>query len=375
MARTAKARLSPNRRKAASPGSPAAPALGEVKRAGIGPNPGNLAMRLFVPEGLPAGAPLVVVLHGCTQTAADYAAGAGWLTLAQRHGFAVLCPEQKRVNNPNLCFNWFQPGDTARALGEAASIHGMVQWALKAHGLDPKQVFVTGLSAGGAMTAVMLATYPEVFAAGAVIAGLAYGAAASIPEAFSAMKLAPAKPGPSWGDKVREAAPDAGVWPTISIWHGTTDTTVRPAAGEELLRQWIDVHGVADEPQTVTTADGRSFEVWKTSGGRTVVEMHRIIGMAHGAPLQTGGADGSGVEGPFLLEVGISSSLEVAQTWGIAPAEPGALKGDLAAADPVAESPAAAPVSRLASPMPLPLPPTPITEVIEAALRTAGLMR
>lgn len=124
------------------------------------PNPGDLRMKLFLPESLSAGAPLVVVLHGCTQTAAGYADVAGWIALASELRFAVLCPEQTRANNANLCFNWFQPGDTTRGAGEAASIHAMVQWALGAHDLDPSRVFVTGLSAGGAMTAVMLATYP-----------------------------------------------------------------------------------------------------------------------------------------------------------------------------------------------------------------------
>ncbi|WP_243444682.1 extracellular catalytic domain type 1 short-chain-length polyhydroxyalkanoate depolymerase [Sphingosinicella humi] len=128
-------------------------------------NPGNLRSLFYVPEALEAQAPLLVVLHGCTQSARSYDRGAGWSRLADRHGFALLYPEQKRENNPNLCFNWYQRGDTTRGSGEAASIAGMIEAMKSRFPIDGERVFVTGLSAGGAMTSVMLATYPELFAA------------------------------------------------------------------------------------------------------------------------------------------------------------------------------------------------------------------
>ena len=149
----------------------------------FGANPGALAARFHVPADLPAGAPLVVVLHGCTQTAEAYDHSAGWSRLADRNGFALLYPEQQRLNNPNLCFNWFSPDDTARGGGEAASIRALIAQTVEACQIDPDRVFITGLSAGGAMTSVMLAAYPEVFAGGAIIAGLPYGAAGTMPEA------------------------------------------------------------------------------------------------------------------------------------------------------------------------------------------------
>ena len=335
----------------------------------FGPNPGDLRMKLFLPESLGAHAPLVVVLHGCTQTAVGYADGAGWLALASELGFAVLCPEQTRANNANLCFNWFQPGDTTRGAGEAASIHAMVQWALGAHDLDPSRVFVTGLSAGGAMTAVMLATYPEVFAAGAVIAGLAYGSAQSMPEAFGAMMQPSARSDASWGDSVRGASDHAGAWPSLSIWHGANDATVRPAAGEALLRQWIDVHGLEEGPSRVTTPDGHSYDVWKTPDGRAVIEMHRICNMGHGAPLQPNGIGGNGTAGPYLLDVGVSSSREIVRHWGIcagvkdhAPA-PRAVSKDVSVP------------REAATPPPLSAPKDAVTTVIEKALRSAGLLK
>src|SRR5882757_2300932 len=142
----------------------------------FGSNPGALRMFSYRPSNVSAGSALVVVLHGCTQTAGGYDLGAGWSTLADRFGFTLLLPEQQRSNNPNGCFNWFQPADIKRGHGEALSIRQMVEKMVSDFQIDPTRVFITGLSAGGAMTSVMLATYPDVFAGGAVVAGLPYGA-------------------------------------------------------------------------------------------------------------------------------------------------------------------------------------------------------
>jgi len=143
----------------------------------FGANPGALRMFSFVPNDMREPCALVVVLHGCTQTAAGYDMGAGWSMLAERYGFALLMPEQQPANNPNTCFNWFLPEDTTRDQGEAASIRQMIRHMARNANIDGKRIFVTGLSAGGAMTSVMLATYPEIFAGGAIIAGLPYGIA------------------------------------------------------------------------------------------------------------------------------------------------------------------------------------------------------
>ena len=297
------------------------PSLTRVE--GFGANPGALGMWVYAPPGLPAGAPLVVVLHGCGQTAQGYAEGAGWLTLADRFGFCVLCPEQAAANTVNRCFNWFEPGDTARDEGEAASIRQMVRRAVADHHIDRARIFVTGLSAGGGMTAVMLAAYPDVFAAGAIVAGLPYGAAANVQEAFGAMVQGRRRSASDWGDKVRAASSHQGPWPRVSIWHGDADTTVRPGAADDVAAQWIDVHGLLDDPVEVKSAKGRPFMAWCGADGEYLVQLHRLPGMGHGTPLATTGSEGCGTAGPFLLEVGVSSSLEIAMSWGIADARAG----------------------------------------------------
>jgi len=137
-------------------------------------------MFAYAPEHLPPKAPLVVALHGCTQTADEYDHGTGWSSLSDSLGFAVVYPQQQPANNPMNCFSWFLPGDIARGHGEALSIREMVEHAIATFAADRRKVFVTGLSAGGAMASVMLATYPEVFAGGAIIAGLPYGCASNV---------------------------------------------------------------------------------------------------------------------------------------------------------------------------------------------------
>jgi feruloyl esterase len=285
---------------------------------GFGSNPGNLRMLTHVPEGVSATPALVVVLHGCTQTAAGYDHGSGWSALADRYGFVVLYAEQQDANNPKRCFNWFQAQDIDRDKGEAHSIRQMVEHAIKQHDVDRSRVFVTGLSAGGAMTATMLATYPDVFAAGAIIAGLPYRCATSVPEAFECMFQGQTRSAQEWGDLVRGASSHRGPWPKVSVWHGSADTTVKPTNAGEIIKQWTDVHGLKSSPSFSETVDGYPHRVWTSPSGDDVIEEYVITGMAHGTPLATGDDENSyGAAGPFLLDVGISSSYRIAEFWGL----------------------------------------------------------
>ena len=284
-----------------------------VEDHGFGSNPGDLRMFSYAPMGMAKNGALVVVLHGCAQTAASYDAGAGWSTLAKRYGFALLMPQQKVSNNANGCFNWFLPDDNARGRGETLSIRQMVRTAIAKYGLDEERVFVTGLSAGGAMTSVMLASYPEVFAGGAIIAGLPFGIANNLQQALASMHQTPHHSARDLGNFVRNASSHNGRWPRVSVWHGSADRTVSPSNADEIVKQWLDVHQLSMSPMSEGVVDGYPRQVWWDEEGRTVVECYTITGMAHGAPLGTGdGIDQCGSEGAFLIEVGISSSYHIA---------------------------------------------------------------
>jgi len=288
----------------------------------FGSNPGNLRMFTYAPKQLRAPPALAVVLHGCTQTAGGYDHGTGWSALADRLGLIVLVPEQQRTNNPNACFNWFSPEDTTRDRGEALSIREMIEHAVLEHGIDRSRIYVTGLSAGGAMTSVMLATYPEVFAGGAIIAGLPYGSARNVQEAFDAMFQATPQPASTWGDRVRAASRHRGRWPKVSVWHGGADTTVKPANADEIIKQWTDLHGLAEAPAVQTIVGGHRHRIWRDATGQDVLELHTIAGMAHGVPIaRSTVAEYGGNAGPFILDVGIPSTLRIAQFWGLAQAE------------------------------------------------------
>lgn len=280
-------------------------------------NPGALRAKTFIPQNLPAGAPLVVVLHGCTQSAAAYDEGSGWSDLADRCGFALLFPEQQRANNPNLCFNWFLPGDAQRDAGEARSIREMIETIVTDYDLDRSRIFIAGLSAGGAMSSVMLACYPEIFAGGGIIAGLAYGCASTVPEAFDRMR---GHGGPSEKQLqalVRSASSHTGSWPKISVWHGTADATVVPSNMEATLRQWAGLHGVRMQDHMSENGQGYVRRVWHAADGEELIESYTVQGMGHGTPLAVDGPEGYGKAGPYMLETGISSTVRLATFWGL----------------------------------------------------------
>lgn len=319
-ARTPRRRIAPLRAMLCSlllaSAAPNAHALSEV--TGFGSNPGNLRMFTYIPAALPANAPVVVALHGCAQSAASYDAETGWQMLADRWKFALVLPQQQSGNNSTSCFNWFEAGDIARGQGEALSIKQMVDRALANHQGDASRVYVTGLSAGGAMTAVMLATYPDVFDGGAIVAGIPYNCGTGTTAAFSCMNpgsnLSPA----AWGNKVRAASSHAGPWPRVSIWHGDADTTVRPANATESMEQWTNVHGIDQTPDVSDTLAGYPHKVYHDAAGTPLVETLLVTGMGHGTPVDPGaGETQCGTAGAYILDVNICSSYYIGRFWGL----------------------------------------------------------
>jgi poly(hydroxyalkanoate) depolymerase family esterase len=284
----------------------------------FGSNPGELKMFSYVPTNRQPSPALVVVLHGCGQTAAGYDLGAGWSTLARHYGFALLMPEQQLSNNVTTCFNWFKSTDIARDSGEAGSIRQMIARMVADYHVDKHRIFITGLSAGGAMSTVMLANYPELFAAGAVIAGLPFGVARSLREAVFEMHRSTARSPEELGNLVRAASPHTGRWPRLSVWHGSADRTVHPANADEIIKQWLDLHQLPLAPMSQGVVDGYPREVWWNADGETVVESYTISDMAHGTPLGIADNDQRyGTGGAFLIEAGISSSFHIAKFFGL----------------------------------------------------------
>ncbi len=200
----------------------------------------------------------------------------------------------------------------------------MVQHLIEDHGLDSRRVYVTGLSAGGAMASALLAAYPEMFAGGAVLAGLPFGVASTLWGALAAMKGKVNRSSAELGDQIRAASPHRGRWPTLSIWHGSSDKTVALANADAIARQWCNVRGLCEEAAIDTRIAGKTRRLWCNDAGLPVMERIIIPGMGHGAPVDALGTSGYayGAAAPFFEDKGISSTYHIAKFWGLASLRP-----------------------------------------------------
>jgi len=256
----------------------------------FGSNPGNLEMFRYVPTSMPANAPLVVMLHGCTQTASDFSA-VGIDALADQFKFYVVYAQQQSANNPDECFDWFgqynNPANKAnitRGQGENESIKEMVDKMKADLSVDASRVYVIGFSSGAAMAAVMMAAWPDVFAAGGIDAGIPYNCpSTSNSDVFTCMNPGKTQTPAQWSQAVRAADPSwNGPWPRASIWQGTTDTTVSTSNAVELVKQWTDLHGLGQTPTSSAMDDGQQHDSFADSSGTAQVERWQIAGMSHG---------------------------------------------------------------------------------------------
>jgi poly(hydroxyalkanoate) depolymerase family esterase len=311
--RIAKANLANLERAKIQP-PPLAPPSRMVEFEGFGDNPGRLRMRAHVPPSV-AGRPLVVLLHGCGQDAAGFAADSGWIELADRLGFPLILPEQAEANNAGRCFQWFHPSNTTRGAGEAGSIAAMTGAAIGRFRSDAGRVFVVGLSAGGAMAAALLAAYPDVFAAGASVAGLPVGAARSGMQAI--LRMASAGPNQSpeaWAALVRAAAPDgfAGPWPRLSVWQGQADTTVAPENGTLLATQWRALQGLAAPAVTEQVSNGVRHQMWP-NGRQSQVELWSVAQLTHAYPV----GDRVVAPGHYVEQAPVDATAGIARFFGL----------------------------------------------------------
>ncbi len=262
---------------------------------GFGSNPGALNMYNYVPAGISGKAPLVVAMHGCTENATTFAQQSGWNKLALLHGFYVVYPEQTSANNSSTCFNWFDTTQIERNKGEALSVIQMVNYMKAHYAIDTTQIYVTGLSAGGAMTSVMMATYPDVFISGAVMAGVPYWAATNstnalyIMDGFMVNTYTPAQ----WAQLVKKQFPGyKGPYPRLAVFQGTADAVVDTDNTTQLIDQWTELnHANQSIDSTYNSFNGNSniqLTIFNDSSARAAVYHYKIIGMGHAIAVDTG---------------------------------------------------------------------------------------
>ncbi len=215
---------------------------------------------------------LVVMLHGCTQNPADFAAGTGMNALADRDGFIVLYPQQSRGDNAQSCWNWFSRGDQLRDKGEPAIIAGMTRQIAEQHGIGADRTFVAGLSAGAAMAVILGQTYGDVFSAVGAHSGLPYSAARDVPSAFAAMG----------GQGADVAAPTGPGIPTI-VFHGTADSTVNPVNGQRIAAHALSGAAQTIETEANGTTNGRGWHLRSAADmqGRDMLEYWTVDGLGH----------------------------------------------------------------------------------------------
>lgn len=285
----------------------------------FGRNPGDIAMYIYVPEGVPPHAPLVVALHGCKQDAALYAQN-GWLDLADYWKFYLLLPEQSAWNNPDHCWNWFFVGDNRRDWGEMESIRNMVGQMVADYDIDEERIFVEGLSAGGYMAANVLAGYPDIFAAGGISAG---GPAYCSPYFFrvwSCMDGEVDRTPEQWREEtLRFGYSAASHWPRVSIWHGGDDTRVDIVNQRELVEQWTALHGIDQRADLSNTIQGAFHAEYQDAAGNVFVESYLIPEMTHGIAIDPGfeEANGCGTVAPYLLDEDICAVYYLGRFFGL----------------------------------------------------------
>lgn len=291
----------------------------------FGSNPGALTMYEYVPAAMPQNAPLVVLLHGCSQTAESFR-NAGWEAVADSAKIYLVYAQQSSNNNPVTCFNWAgEYGATAnleRGQGENQSIKEMVDKMKSDHSIDASRVYVAGFSAGAAFSVVMLSTWPDVFAAGSSYAAVPYRCATTVQGAYDCMAInnhtERKKTPDEWGDLVRAAhAGYAGPWPRLLAVHGTADYTVHSENLVELVEQWTDVHGIDQTPDEVDAIGTHARDRHK-QGDSVLVETIRVTGMGHAVPIDPDASTGPcGTPGAYVDDRGLCAAWQSAHFFGL----------------------------------------------------------
>ncbi len=289
----------------------------------FGSNPGNLKLMFYDPGNITEKSPLVVVLHGCTQMAKSCAEQSGWNKLAKLHQFYVLYPEQIIINNAENCFNWYRSNDQSRDKGEPYSIMEMITYLKKNKNIDSTRIYIVGLSAGGAMSSIMMAVYPEVFDKGGVMAGGPYKSTESIVNAGASMLGVISKSPEDWGDLVRQQNPNYhGSYPELVVFHGGIDPIVSTNNSNQLIKQWVNIHH-SDYQEDEHYERFRNHEdieltIYKNNDQKEIVRYYKVRGIGHALPIDTGKCSTQGGKTDiFAVNKGFHSTFWAAQFFGL----------------------------------------------------------
>ncbi len=262
-----------------------------VEITDFGTNKGNLEMYVHKPINNDMEVPLVVVLHGCVQTANEIAEQSGWNSLADSNNFMVLYPQQKAENNLNSCFNWYENADISKNDGESDTIREMIQYAIENFDIDPSKIFVSGMSAGGAMANVLMANYPNLFKSGAILSGIPFKAANDLATAYAAMQGKVEKTNAEWVASIGNNNPDYdGKYPKVVIFHGIDDPFVNIKNAEIIEMQWKGIHKIETEPTIVPNFNGNS-DIAKTTYFKNdcpVIVKYEINNLGHAMAVDPG---------------------------------------------------------------------------------------
>ena len=292
---------------------------GLQKLENFGDNEGNLKGFYYEPNNATSNMPLVIVLHGCTQNALDVAQLTDWNKLADVYGFYVLYPEQKRLNNGTNCFNWFKPADFNKNSGENASIKEMLLEMQNRFALNTQQTYVTGLSAGGAMSMILISVYPDLFQGAAIMSGGPYKSATKLIESVSALNGGVDKTPEKWGDLVREQNPAyTGPYAKLAVFHGKQDKVVDFKNSNEILEQWSDVVGVSLQNPTIYNPTSDITQKDYALSNEVLLRFYEIDNMGHALAINPGnGLEEGGGNGVYSKDKDFFSSYWAGKYWGI----------------------------------------------------------
>lgn len=289
----------------------------------FGNNPGKLRMYIHIPKNLPEKAPIVVALHGCSQTAEELAELTGWNVLADKYGFVVVYPEQRSMNNVSSCFNWFMMRDIEGDRGESESIRSMMDKAAMLTSVNSELIFVYGVSAGAAMANSLMITHPDSFAGGAILAGGAHRSAENSMQAMQVMMYPKDRTVSDWGKKIPDNVSFDRL-PKVLVFQGTRDNVVDPANAQEIIDQWCYAYDlnpdqmVVDSSFTINDKVHRSYLTSKS--GQQGIVYFSIDDLGHKIAVDPGDkVFQGGTTGMFAEDVDFFSTYYIAVEFGLIP--------------------------------------------------------